>query len=208
MPVGQVGRARLRGGHAAGRRVRRSPAGVVGVLAVAGELDLLEADAPQELQQLEPAAGQRHERPEVVRVLREVGPADVAHRRGTAQRRACRDPDPPRNVALGEGDRAQLPRRDERLARRLRGLRLRSGEHVPRACRARRGRGSTRAGEEPPPADRPLQCLAPTQCVALAPHGLSSPPRRGNRAAGRPPGPVVDATAPQRPGRRTAPSSG
>ena len=164
---------------AARSRVGRGAAGVGGVLAVAGELDLLEAGRRQELEQLPPAAGQRHQRPEVGRVVREVRAAEVAHRR-RRRRAAALAAMPTRlgHVALGERDRAHLAGRDEPAAGREHGRAERGSGH----------RAAAAAAATPAPAIserrlsflcRTIMCLSVSCGVAAAVRGaVSGAPRR------------------------------
>lgn len=149
--VREVGGAGLRRHHPAGGGVRHGAAGVGGVLVVAGELDLLEAQVRQELEQFPPAAGQRHQRAEIGRVFREVGPAQVAHGGRLPEGGARRDADARRHVPLGERDRAHLARRDEPAVGRTGRRGVQDGHRAER--RERRRRGGAGADDEPAPAD-------------------------------------------------------
>ena len=90
---------------------RLPPAERAGVLVEAEELDARVVDRREVLEDLLEPAGKRNERPEVGRVVGEVGPAEEAHRRG----RVVRDAEAPGRVANRELLDAQRPRRDQRV---------------------------------------------------------------------------------------------
>ena len=164
----------IRGGDPARRRVRRIAAGVGGVLAVAGELDLLEAGVPRNSNSSSQPPGSGTSGP------RSWGPpgsraAEEAHRGGHSERRAGRDADPPRHVTLGEGDRAQLAVGDEPPARGFVAVAT-SGEPYPGPV-AHAAAAPRPHRREPPPAERPLQGFGPAQYRRWRLAERSSPPR-------------------------------
>jgi hypothetical protein len=95
---------------------RRLPAELVDVLAELEELEASVAERREKVEHLHEPARERHERPEVGRVLREVRPAEVAHRRRQPVRLAVRDAAPGDRVADRELLDPELARRREPFA--------------------------------------------------------------------------------------------
>ena len=141
--------------------MRGLAAQLVDVLAVLEELEAAIAGPGQELEHLEEAARERHQRPEVARILREVRPTQEPHRRCDTGRGGAGDAAARDRVADRELLYRQLPGRDQALTDRARP----AGPQSARCERSERGHPGSpgRRSQEPATAD-----------VELASHAASS----------------------------------
>lgn len=95
---------------------RGLPAQLVDVLGRLEELESPRADRGEVVEHLRESAGQRHQRPEIGRVLRVAGTTQVAHRRRDAEPVARRDAESRRRVTHRELLHAEQAGRDRRSA--------------------------------------------------------------------------------------------